>query len=177
MTGHKLENSTWFTYGSPEPSSTKPENSPQFQGFQMQNINLHKALQIYRRLYYLDEKHSIFVSEAFTLFGRTNKPCWTNTQPWWFFPSSNKPVLEFTHGLVLYVSVTWRLVTVLLGIDWWSTGRPGEETSSFGQLYRYENGQLHLPECHLCQKFIKSTGKHLICRHSILSTKRMNYEQ
>lgn len=63
-----------------------------------------------------------------------------------FFPSLNKPVLEFTHRLVLftYHPDTRGLVMVLPGADWWSTGSPGEEKSSFGQLYQYENGQLHL---------------------------------
>lgn len=94
-----------------------------------------------------------------------------------FHHPTNQYLNSLTGWFFTYHPDTGRLVTVLPGADWWSTGRLGEETSSFGQLYQYENGQLHLPECHLWQKFMKSTGKHLICRHSILSTKGLNYEQ
>lgn len=55
-----------------------------------------------------------FVSHAFTLFGRTNLPCEASSEPWWFFPSLNKPGLEITHGLVLCIPSRHRGLVMVL---------------------------------------------------------------
>lgn len=75
----------------------------------------------------------------------------------------HKPVYEFTHGLVLHISSKhkevshgsprghWPSFTYQNTLpSWWLTGKVGEETSSFGELHQYENGQLHLPKSYLC---------------------------
>ena len=71
MNVNKLENSTYFTYGSLEPHSAQPENSFQSEEFQMQKIIPYKALQMYRELHHLEgeKKCFSFVSHASTSLG------------------------------------------------------------------------------------------------------------
>ena len=126
MSVNKLENSTYFTYGSLETHSAQPENSFQSEEFEMQKIIPYKALQMYRNSTTLRGKKVFFICvPCFHLFGRTyiyHVRQAVNLND--FFPSLNKPVFEFTHELVLCTSSRGRDVNYgSLGVTSSSDGK------------------------------------------------------